>query len=57
MNQSKQFSFSFLIEAAKRMTVTEEDVQRIQRRMKEYDELLEKECKVTTEFLNRTYSI
>ena len=57
MDQPKQLSFSFLIEAAKRMKVTEEDVQRVEKRLKEYDKVLEKEGKVTTEFLNRTYGI
>lgn len=54
---SKTFSYAFLIEAAKRMTVSEEDVERVHKRLKEYEETLEKHNKITTEFLNRTYSI
>jgi tetrahydromethanopterin S-methyltransferase subunit G len=49
-----------LLEAARRMTVTEEDVRRVKERLEEFDRRCDEDGykhRVTQEFLNRTYNL
>lgn len=49
-----------LLEAAKTLDVTEEDVKRMQQRLTDWDAKFKEEdnkYKITQDFLNRTYSI
>lgn len=46
-----------LLEAAKSMVVTPEQVRRVEERLKEYDKRLTEGNQITTEFLNRTYNL
>lgn len=49
-----------LLEAAKHMTVTEEDMRRVKERLEEFDRRCDEDGfkhGVTLEFLNRTYNL
>lgn len=53
-------NYKELLEAAKTLEVTEEDVKRVQQRLIDWDAKFQEESnkhKVTQSFLNRTYSI
>jgi tetrahydromethanopterin S-methyltransferase subunit G len=49
-----------LLEAARRMTVTEEDMRRVKEQLEEFDRRCDEDGfkhRVTQEFLNRTYNL
>ena len=60
MGSEKKHSASALIKAAKKMIVTQKDVEEMKARLNEYEkriDLEQKNSRVNNEFLNKTYSI